>query len=530
MTHFEFHQEQLEPLLVDIVPQLQDSRWPRFLQSWEKHPYGLGPKGNRILAALELAAGVLVAVESWSEARNVPADPPKPDMVGLVRLGAVYSAALVLAHEMDRITNHAVRISKKMELRETRQVLNSTDILPAFFRDALLYTQDHVTRGHEADEALCAYAHLLRKTCRSLSEDPRYPASGPKNPRPDLVVGDCRFSLFGDLAPVQENQVLQVELESIVGNRDFLSAGKRLVRDLIAFDPETLRNPKRLNPILFALGKPGCGKTASAHALGAYLVREAAKVNLLAKFCVIRRTDWASAYQNASASALIEKFKSELRNFSGVVAFYWPDIDTAFGARGGADMHAEEKHILGAAFGLFDGTILPSNGQWILLCDANYMQMDDATISRLTQQPFLLEGPVTAQDYVELIRNRLLGEEYRNQVQMTEDQWMELGKEAAQLAVSGRDCAHFTRRLIQKIEDVAYPEGFFQADFEQRVHFLRLVRKTLSLEEVRGEFARTLDFCQAAVLREEDERITGLAKDMVRLAKAEKLAEEELDP
>lgn len=524
MTTLHFSPEHLEPLRADLVPRLLELRWPRFLHQWEKHPYGLGPRSHPVLAALEKAGGVLLSATAWLMDRVVEnTDLPPP---GFVRLAAIHAAAQVLAHDLDDLTEHRVRAVHTLELRETRQVLQEPSLLDSFYKDALHYTQDHVRQGHDADAALCAYAHLMVQTCLSLVLDPRHGTLRERHRGVHLHVFDIYFPLFGEVRRDQASPMLPITLDGIIGNGEYLRAGRRLVRDLLAYDATAGKNPKRINPVLFALGKPGCGKTASAHALGRHLLDSAAAVGLLAKFCIIRRTDWASAYQNASAAALIGRFTSELEDFPGVVAFYWPDIDTAFGVRGGGDLRAEEKSILGAAFGLFDGTILPANGQWILLCDANYLQMDDATVSRLTQQPYLLEGPVSAADYVRLVRDELLGDEYQNHLDCTQDQWMEFGKMAAEKTVSGRDCAHFARRLIARIEDVDYPEGFFAADFDQRRRFLSLVRRSLPFETLLGEFEYTLDFCLAARRQEEEEQVSSLAKELIRMEKARRRAEE----
>ncbi len=528
MTTFHLKPEDLEPLRADLVPRLLELRWPRFLYQWERHPYGLGPRSHPILAALEKAGGLLLSARAWLRDRVTEREDAPPP--GFARLAAVHAASLVLAHELDGLTGHRVRAVHGLELRETRQVLEDPNLLEAFYKDALHYTQDHVRQGHDADTALCAYARLMVQTCLTLVRDPRHGAQLERHRQVHFHVGDIHFPLFGEVRRDQASPVLPVTLDGIIGNTEYLRAGRRLVRDLLAYDPAAGKNPKRLNPVLFALGKPGCGKTASAHALGRHLLDSAAAVGLMAKFCVIRRTDWASAYQNASAAALIERFTSELDGFPGVVAFYWPDIDTAFGARGGGELRAEEKSILGAAFGLFDGTLLPANGQWILLCDANYMQMDDATVSRLTQQPYLLEGPVSAADYVRLVRDELLGDEYKKHLDCTQAQWVEFGTLAAEEAVSGRDCAHFARRLIARIEDVDYPEGFFTADFDQRRHFLSLVRRQLTFEILLTEFRYTLEFCRTARQKEEEDQVSALARELLRMEKARRLAEEQAEP
>jgi hypothetical protein len=192
--------------------------------------------------------------------------------------------------------------------------------------------------------------------------------------------------------------------------RSILQAGLKLARDVAAYDLEQRRSPKQLNPVLFGLGRPGCGKTITAHAIGNYFLEYCRERDIPARFKVIRRTDWASSYQNASAATLVKIFKEEVYGFDGVCGVYWPDIDTAFASRSSGDLRSEEKNNLGAVFGIFDGTLIPKDGKWFMICDANFMQMDEATRSRIAQNPFTVKGPTTSEDYVQLLREMLLGE------------------------------------------------------------------------------------------------------------------------
>ncbi len=527
MTRFTFHVEQFAPLQADLAPAILQAGWPAFLVAWERWPYGLGPRGHAVLGMLERAGGVLLAMQGFLQRSTGDAagDAPLP----LNRLVAVHAAASFLARGMDEVTRGRVRTVNALPQAETRAILLRDPLLEVFLKDAFLFVKDHVQKGYAADEALCAYAHLMASFCIMQSMDPRYHGALNGIRSNSFELFEFFYTPFGDIQKIQPQPILPVRMEDIVGNEEFLAAGRRLVRDVLAYDPRSGTNPKRINPILFALGKPGCGKTASAHALGRHLLERAAAVGLSAKFCVIRRTDWASAYQNASASALIERFTSELQGFPGVVGFYWPDIDTAFGTRSGGDLRPEEKSILGAAFGLFDGTLLPGNGQWFLICDANYMQMDDATISRLAQQPYLLEGPVTPQQYTVLVRDRLLGEEYAPHAGLSARQWREFGEKAAAAGLSGRDCAHFARRLCALMDDVEYPDGFFEADPDARREMLRKTRRNLSAREFFEQYQYVMDFVKAASAREEEELVNARVREWVREERARRRAMLELE-
>lgn len=206
------------------------------------------------------------------------------------------------------------------------------------------------------------------------------------------------------------------------------------------------------------LGTPGCGKTATAHAVGRYFLDLCGKAGLEARMRVIRRTDWASAYQNQSANTLLEIFKREVFNAPGVCGGYWHDIDTAFAARGDSDIRQEEKSILGTLFGILDGTVGPRNGRWFLLCDANTLNMDEATLSRISQNHIRARGPAAPEDFEE-------PDEYFS---------MHLDRERALIAELSRPVA--TERILKMIGEYCRFERDSQLRSEEE-RFLNRVRE-----------------------------------------------------
>ncbi len=297
------------------------------------------------------------------------------------------------------------------------------------------------------------------------------------------------------LPPEEPGDLLTVSPEDIVGNQDYLKAGMRLARDVAGYDFTQGQNPKRINPVLFALGPPGCGKTVTAHAVGNYFLDFCRAREVPARFLVIRRTDWASSYQNASAQKLIEIFRQDVQAFSGVVGVYWPDIDTAFAARTDPGLRSEERNILGASFGVFDGTLIPRNGKWFLLCDANYLNMDQATLSRITQDPYRLCGPTTPEDFVNLMRDKQL-RDWRELLPLSEKEWLEVGSRCVDLGFSGRNVEALCRKIATEIEDVEPPEEFYRAGFTDRRRMLRELsrpvpaRRVLELMEAFARFEK----------------------------------------
>lgn len=332
----------------------------------------------------------------------------------------------------------------------------------------------------------------------------------------EVVVGPNRYEGFRrqplgdavvDLKPVRP--------ADIVGNEAYLEAGMRLARDVVAYDLERGESPKRVNPVLFALGRPGCGKTITGHAVGNYFLDYARSRGVPARFRVIRRTDWASSYQNASASELVRIFREEVYGFDGVCGVYWPDIDTAFASRGSGDLRMEEKNNLGAVFGIFDGTLIPKDGKWFLMCDANFMQMDEATVSRIAQNPFSVKGPTTPQEYVRLLRDVLLRQEQRF-VEADEASWLEIGRCCVEGDLSGRAIESIAGNIRAHIQDFEYPEHYFSSEFEQRAAIVETLSRRIEAPRVQQQIVEYLQFHKTAEEKAAKNRFDSEVDSMVR--------------
>jgi hypothetical protein len=345
---------------------------------------------------------------------------------------------------------------------------------------------------------LHAFVLQLRGAVERLTHGGRLRPFGVALGQRKVSVGAVRYEgfrarLLGD--PVTD--LKPVAVEDIVGNQDYLSAALRLARDVAAYDLRARRNPKKINPVLFALGRPGCGKTITAHAVGNAFLEYCRARDIAARFRVIRRTDWASSYQNASASELVRIFRDEVYGFDGVCGVYWPDIDTAFASRSSGDLRMEEKNNLGAVFGIFDGTLLPKDGKWFMLCDANFMQMDEATTSRIAQNPFRVRGPTSVADYVRLLRGVLLRDEQRF-IEADDTQWDAIGRACVDADLSGRACESVAGNIRSIIQDFEYPDHYFAADFDTRRKMIEELSKRLSVQRVSELIANYVRFQKEA--------------------------------
>lgn len=361
-------------------------------------------------------------------------------------------------------------------------------------------------RDSEAARCLNSYFALLARTLKTLEKEPELTVRGGR-----MHFTGWKAARAGSEDP---DQLLPVTFDDIVGNAEFAAAGRRLARDIAGFDLKAGRNPKKVrNQILFALGKPGCGKTVTAHAIGRYFLDLCRKSGTPAKVRVIRRTDWASSYQNQSARSLLDIFKTEVFDYEGVCGVYWPDIDTAFAARGDADIRQEEKNILGTVFGILDGTIGPKNGKWFLVCDANTVHMDAATLSRISQNPITAAGPQTPADFVRLLRDiKLKGK--GAWLPLTEEEWTKVGDKCVQEGLSGRSIEHLSGRVITCIEDFDEPDEYFTLPFAEKEQMIARLSKPVPFGRLMEMLEAYCKFEKEAQHRTEEERFLDRVKEI----------------
>ena len=372
---------------------------------------------------------------------------------------------------------------------------------------------------------LHAFIVQLQGAVRRLTHMGRLRPFGVALAQRKVQVGDLRYEGFNSRSASEPVSDLKpVQLPDVVGNQEYLQAGLKLARDVAAYDLAGRRSPKKLNPVLFGLGRPGCGKTITAHAIGNYFLEYCRQRDIPARFKVIRRTDWASSYQNASAATLVKIFKEEVYGFDGVCGVYWPDIDTAFASRSSGDLRSEEKNNLGAVFGIFDGTLIPKDGKWFMICDANFMQMDEATRSRIAQNPFTVKGPTTSEDYVHLLRDVLLGELRQFVAIGEESRWPEVGDALVKADLSGRSVESIAGNIRATIQDFEYPDEYFKASFDERTRIIDRMSKRVPIATVLKEVEDYVAFNRDSEEREAKQAFDREVAQMVQQLNAGRAA------
>ncbi|MDY0001331.1 MAG: AAA family ATPase [Polyangia bacterium] len=381
-------------------------------------------------------------------------------------------------------------------------------------------------RAAHVASTLVAFLELLRRATVAYSQggDLR-PMTGALAKRKVLVAGYRYDGLQIQRTKEVSGGLLPVGPSDVVGNREYLEAGLRLARDVAGFDFATRRNPKKINPVLFGLGRPGCGKTITAHAVGNYFLEYCKAREIPARFQVIRRTDWASSYQNASAANLVRIFKEEIYGFEGVSGVYWADIDTALASRGSNDLRMEEKQNLGAVFGIFDGTLLPKDGKWFLICDANTMHMDEAAVSRIAQNPFTVRGPTTVEHYVTLMRDLML-KDVRPFVPEDPGAWERLARLCVDFDLSGRVVDSICGNIRARVQDFEYPDDYFKASAEERQEILARLSNPVDEAFIEKAIRDHHSFQKEAAEKAERDRFEEEVSSLVRQLNASRAAAE----
>jgi hypothetical protein len=211
--------------------------------------------------------------------------------------------------------------------------------------------------------------------------------------------------------------------------------------------------------------------------------------------------------------------------FEGVVGVYWPDIDTAFASRSSGDLRMEEKNNLGAVFGIFDGTLIPKDGKWFMICDANFMQMDEATRSRIAQNPFTVPGPVDAKDFVKLMRDILL-RDVKRFVNPDDPRWLEAGQACVDNGLSGRNVESITNNIRAHIQDFEYPDEYFKATLERRREIIDQLSKRVTVDDIIERVKKFAEFQVEAEEKAAKDRFEREVEEMVRQLNAGREATE----
>jgi hypothetical protein len=197
-----------------------------------------------------------------------------------------------------------------------------------------------------------------------------------------------------------------------------------------------------------------------------------------------------------------------------VTGIYWADIDTALASRDQSGLRSEEKANLSAAFNIFDGTLIPFDGKWFMICDANNLEMDEALRTRIAKNPFHVVGPENAADYSRLLREILL-RDFASLLDATESDWQAIGDLSCKGDISGRGMEGISRQIIDRIQDFEYPDEYYRANFEERAAMIARLSKTVDAKTVLSVVERYISFEKQEEERRAKQRFDDAIKEAV---------------
>jgi hypothetical protein len=222
-----------------------------------------------------------------------------------------------------------------------------------------------------------------------------------------------------------DERIMPVRVDQVIGNTEYVTELTQFVTQLLLYDPVTRKNPVTVPSVVFTYGDPGCGKTFTAHAIMRHAISLAEKYDKPLWAFTHSVTDYASEFQNKTAVELA-KLAQAVTDFAGPVLMYGADIDVVAKARS-SRMTSEEEKTLGVYFRFFDGSLIPKNGKFLSLLDANYVDdMDPAFKSRVIDKTVILKRYESAENFAEYVKRTL--ERKSKLITFSDTEFQSLGK------------------------------------------------------------------------------------------------------
>ena len=153
-------------------------------------------------------------------------------------------------------------------------------------------------------------------------------------------------------------------------------------------------------------------------------------------------------------------------------------------------------------------------------------QMDEATRSRIAQNPYTVTGPTTPEDYVTLLRDVMLRDVNRF-VAKDDPRWTEVGQACCDADLSGRNCEAIANNIRSHVQDFEYPDEYFKADLDRRAQIIDERSKRVSIDEMLTRIKDYAEFQIEAENKAAKDRFDREVEDMVRQLNAGRAATEQ---
>ncbi len=297
----------------------------------------------------------------------------------------------------------------------------------------------------------------------------------------NFSLKEGEFKRKYDVVTVDE-KFMDIRRDDVIGSQDF---GRVIWDNLLklgAYDTEKKKNPFDPASVIFAYGEPGGGKTFTSHALiqsFADLCRSKG-IPLLA--LTHSTTDYASHYQNKTANELAA-LGGRIKEFQGPVIMYVADADNIFLSRKDPNLTAEQRQTLSVYFKMFDGTMIPKNGKFMAIMDANDLEgIDDATKSRLFDEITELKRFDKVDDFRELAKRSLTK---GIDLVLTDQDWCDIGNYLLNCPLSNREISHIIKKLRRGF---TIEESMLGKPYDELVKYRNEQLKNITKDKVIGLF------------------------------------------
>jgi len=248
-------------------------------------------------------------------------------------------------------------------------------------------------------------------------------------------------------AIVLDDKLMNVKREDVIGNAEYVKEVWQSLLRLAAYDFEFKDNTFCPPSVIFSYGNPGGGKTMTAHALMRSFVEEVCRPNKIPVWAFTHNvTDYGSKYQNETPNQLAA-LRDKIKNFPGLVVMYAADVDTFLSSRQSGEQSAEESKVTGVYFSFFDGSMIPKNGRFLSIMDANFVDnIDPATKSRLFDKVLELKRFTSPAEFGEYAKRYLTSGSYP--VGIADADWEKLGQYLLESPLSNREMSNIFRNLV----------------------------------------------------------------------------------
>ncbi len=312
---------------------------------------------------------------------------------------------------------------------------------------------------------------------------------------------------------IVDEKFMNARREDVINSEEYVSIlWKNLVK-LLFYDHDRRgeRDPNPFDPAgcIFTYGAPGGGKTFIAHAL----IRELARVceeRALPFWAFTHSTsDYASEYQNKTAN-MLDQLALQIRAFPGPVVMYVADADNIFQSRKDARLTAEQQQTLAVYFKMFDGQLIPRNGKFMAIMDANYIDhIDDATKSRLFDRVIELERFKKPHDFARLVRNQLT-KGAQDLITLTDEDWLAIGQYLLDSPLGNREIGHVVKGLRGNFD---VPESLIGAPYAEVIGYRNEYFREINREVIVTSFQK---YIETRLEMERKSREARLADDAAR--------------